>query len=533
MKNILILTVLSIILQANNCLSQSQFQLAIGGTNFESAFSIIQTADGGYALTGVTIGQGYEDINVVKLTSNGSLQWTRTVGGAGEDGAPSIIQSTDGNYVVAGWTDSFGVGALDIFIVKLSSNGSLLWSETIGGADTDYVYSTIQTSDGGYALAGVTKSFGAGSYDMFIVKLASNGSLLWSKTVGGMFNDWAHSIIQNTEGGYTIAGHSQSFAAGYDNMYIIKLDANGSLDWSKTVGGASFDRAESIVQTTDGGYAIAGYTQSFGAGTENMYVIKLASNGSLQWSKSIGGTFFDWAASIIQTTDGGYEAAGYTHSFGTGGDMYIIKLDTGGSLLWSRAVGGPNSEAAYSILPSTDGSCVVAGHTDSFGAGNDVYIVKLDKSGNTCGNSTSPSSIIGTPGSIETSPTSIVTSPNPTLTTPSPIVVSYGLKVTTICVIGINPISAEIPNSFSLYQNYPNPFNPSTVIKFQIASYKSVSVKIYDMLGKEITTLINEKLQPGTYEVSWDGSNYASGVYFYQLIADDKIIDTKKMLLVK
>jgi hypothetical protein len=211
--------------------------------------------------------------------------------------------------------------------------------------------------------------------------------------------------------------------------------------------------------------------------------------------------------------------------------MYVAKLDGSGALQWSRTVGGGGTDVAYSILQTTDGGYIVAGTTNSFGAGsNDMYIVKLDASGNTCGNSNSPPSSSATGGTLG-NPSSAVTTPVLTLTEPSSINSTGGI-ITTICVIGIQPISSEIPASFKLFQNYPNPFNASSKFKIQIAKMSEVKVVIYDMLGKEVTVLINEELKPGTYEVEWNASDYPSGVHYYRLTAGD-FSATKKMVLLK
>jgi len=524
----LILIFQSLILNA-----QTQWQETFGGTSNDWAHSIIKTTDGGYVVAGKTVSFGAGDYNVyiVKLNFNGSLQWSRVVGGTSVydyADALSIIQTTDGGYIAAGNNYYLFSENCNMFIIKLDANGTLQWNKTVGGADWDIARSIIQTTDGGYAAVGGTESFGAVYCDVYIIKLDANGTLQWSKTVG---LDWdiGASIIQTTDGGYAVAGSSGPLIGTDDNFYIIKFDANGTLQWSKTVGGTNEDDAHSIIQTSDGGYAVAGNTSSFGAGLGDMYIIKLDANGILQWTRTVGGPDYDDALSIIQTADGGYAVAGETYSFGAGSyDMYIIKLDANGILQWSRTVGGSDWDVAHSIIQTTDGCYIVAGFSESFGM--KMYIVKLDGSGNTCGNSTSPASLSGTGGTTtsQNSTVSTPTSPFSILTT----IVNSGGTVTTICAIGIQPISKEIPSSFSLSQNYPNPFNPSTNIKFELPKSNYVTLKIYDALGREIATLINEKLAPGTYEVEWNGSNYPSGVYFYRLITDN-FSETKKMLMIK
>lgn len=519
--------------------AQTQFQLAIGGTGNDYAYSIKRTSDGGYAAAGATtsFGAGSGDFYIVKLNAGGLLQWTRTIGGTGNDEAKFIVQTSDGGYAVAGFTQSFGAGNSDFYIVKLDAGGNLQWSRTIGGPGEDVALAIVQTTDGGYVTAGYTYSFGAGDRDYYIVKLDSSGNLQWNRTVGGTNYEYGETIIQTSDGGYAVAGFTYSFGAGSGDFFIVKLDANGNLRWNRTIGGTDADYCLSIIQTSDGSYAAAGQVNSFGAGSNDFYIVKLDSGGALQWTRSVGGTDLDYGESIIQTTDGGYAIGGLTYSFGAGNqDVYIVKLGAGGNLEWSRTVGGTNADYIESIVQASDGGYVGAGHTYSFGAGDfDMYIVKLDASGKTCADTTSPPSQTGTGGTIA-SPTPTVTSPTPTVTTPSPTTGTGGTVITICTFSSIQPISNEIPNLFKLEQNYPNPFNPTTSFRFQVASYRLIKLVIYDVLGKIVAEPVNGELQPGTYAVVWDGTNMPSGVYFYKLSATggkESFSQTKRMMLLK
>jgi hypothetical protein len=460
----------------------SSFRKAIGGPASEEDSSLIQTSDGGYAIAGDTssFGAGQADIYVVKLDANGNLQWTKTIGGPASEEGSSLIQTSDGGYAIAGSTKSFGAGGDDVYVVKLDAKGNLQWTKTIGGPKGDYGNSLIQTSDGGYAIAGATKSFGAGAWDVYVVKLDAHGNLQWTKTIGGPKDDRGSSLIQTSDGGYAIAGKTESFGAGYTDVYVIKLDANGNLQWTKTIGGEGLDDGSSIIQTSDGGYAIAG-SASFGAenyeevcvfydvyvvkldangnlqwtktidqeGSEwgysliqtsdggyaiagtysllhggihpfDVYVVKLDANGNLQWTKTIGGEHHhDSGSSLIQTSDGGYAIAGYTYSFGAGDyDVYVVKLDAKGNLQWTKTIGGKSADGGSSIIQTSDGGYVIAGDTKSFGAGEtDVCVVKLDKNGNACC-AVSRTSQVGTGGRLGSSPTPSIGSGG-TLTSPT------------------------------------------------------------------------------------------------------------------
>jgi uncharacterized delta-60 repeat protein len=305
-----------------------------GGSSHDEAYSIQQTTDGGYVVAGETSskGAGEADFWVIKLDPNGDIIWDKTYGGSSHDQAGSIQQTTDGGYVVAGETFSKGAGEADFWVIKLDPNGDIIWDKTYGGSSRDRASSIQQTTDGGYVVAG------AGNSDFWVIKLDPNGDIIWDKTYGGSSRDVALSIQQTTDGGYVVAGYIESKVLGKSNFWVIKfdfwvikLDPNGEIIWDN--GGSSGDWASSIQQTTDGGYVVAGDTYSKGAGGDDFWVIKLDPNGDIIWDKTYGGSSDDWASSIQQTTDGGYVVAGYTSSKGAGvADFWVIKLDPNGDI---------------------------------------------------------------------------------------------------------------------------------------------------------------------------------------------------------
>jgi len=404
------------------------FCKAIGGPGSEWGYSLIQTSDGGYAIAGYTYYFDAEDwgVYVVKLDANGNLQWTKTIGGKIWEEGKSLIQTSDGGYAIAGYTRSFGAGEADVYVVKLDANGNLQWTKTIGGEKDEVGFSLIQTSDGSYAIAGTTTSFGAGEADVYVVKLDANGNLQWTKTIGGPGYEIGFSLIQTSDGGYAIAGLTPSLGAGGLDVYVVKLDANGNLQWTKTIGGPAIENGSSLVQTSDGGYAIAGSTRSFGAGEVDVYVVKLDANGNLQWTKTIGGEKDEVGFSLIQTSDGGYAITGKTNSFGAGDyDVYVVKLDAHGNLQWTKTIGGENEDLGLSLIQTSDGGYAIAGKTESFGTGgDDVYVVKLDKNGNACC-AVSQTPQVGSGGRLGSSPTPSIGSGG-TLTSPTPSTSSGG-----------------------------------------------------------------------------------------------------------
>jgi uncharacterized delta-60 repeat protein len=318
------------------------------------------------------------------VESTAMINSIRAIGGINSDEAFSIQQTSDGGYIVAGRTNSFGAGNFDFLIIKLDSSGNIQWSRAIGGINGDSAGSIQQTSDGGYIVAGWTNSFGTGG-DALIIKLDSSANIQWSRAIGGTNNDGANSIKQTSDGGYIVAGYTHSFGAGNSDALIIKLDSSGNIQWSRAIGGINDEQAFSIQQTSDGGYIVAGWTNSFGTGGDAL-IIKLNSSGNIQWSRAIGGINGDGAYSIQQTSDGGYIVAGSTTIYGVGYFYYyslIIKLDSSGNMQWSRVIGGQNYDVARSIQQTSDGGYIVAGYTNSFGVVNyNFLIIKLDSSAN-------------------------------------------------------------------------------------------------------------------------------------------------------
>jgi hypothetical protein len=459
------------------------FQKTFGGSGNDYSSSVQQTSDGGYIIAGYTRSIGIFDFDVylIKTDSNGDTLFTKTFGGSDWDDGRSVQQTTDGGYILAGYTSSLGAGSFDVYLIKTDANGDTLFTKTFGGSGNDHSNSVQQTSDGGYIIAGVTYSFGAGFYDVYLIKTDVNGDTLFTKTYGGGGDDYGSSIQQTSDGGYIIAGGTESFGTGSGDVYLIKTDANGNTLFTKTFGGSDNDYGYSVQQTSDGGYIIAGGTESFGADSGDVYLIKTDANGDMLFTKTFGGSGYDIGNSVHQTSDGGYIIAGQTYSFGAGGDVYLIKTDANGNTLFTKTFGGSGYDRSYSVQQTSDGGYIIAGRTSSFGAGGyDVYLIKTDAN-------------------------------------------------------GIVPVKENeyTPLHFSLHQNYPNPFNPTTTLSFVISHSSFVTLKVYNVFGQEVATLINNKhLEAGNHSVEFNASNLPSGVYFYRLQAGSYVA-TKKLLLTK
>jgi predicted secreted protein len=367
-----------------------------GGSGDDEAYSVVQTSDGGYALAGYTnsSGAGSHDFWLIKTNSSGSVQWSQTYGGADDDEAYSIIQSNDTGYAVAGHTNSYGAGETDAWMVKTDSSGNMQWNQTYGGRAQDGAYSVIQTDDGGYTLAGFTDSYGADGFDFWLIKTNSSGSMLWNQTYGGTRDDEASCVIQTSDGGYALAGYTNSFGAGNYDFWLLKTDSSGNMQWNQTYGGSGNDEAACVIQTSDG-YALAGVTNSTGAGSYDFWLVKTDSLGASQWNQTYGGAYDEAANTLVQTSDGGYAIAGWTGSYGAGdADFWLVKTTSSGSVQWSQTYGISDDDEAYSLVQTSDLGYALAGFTGSYGAGSyDAFLVKTDSSGNSVMPQSSPFSI--------------------------------------------------------------------------------------------------------------------------------------------
>jgi len=476
------LVALVFLLFAGLCSAQIQFVRTVGGSSNDNGNSVIQTTDGGYAVAGYTrsFGAGSDDLFLVKFDYAGSMQWAKAVGGTDYDVGYSVVQTTDGGYAVAGGTRSFGAGEGDLFFVKFTSTGSIKWAKVVGGRRSDYGYSVVQTTDGGFIVLGYTRSFGSWNENLFLVKFSFTGFVQWTKVVGGSFDQRGYSIIKTNDGGYIVVGYTEGYTAGKNDLFIVKFSSTGSVEWAKSVGGTSYDQGRSVVQTTDSGYLVTGYTSSFGTG--NLFLVKFSSSGSLEWAKAVGGSKGESGYSIIRTNDGGcirYVVTGYASSFTAERcDLFLAKFNSLGSLEWAKTVGGSDYDYGYSIDRTTDRGFVVTGYTKSFGVEReDLFLVKFDIDGNTC---------IGAEAfPIVTDVTPIVKSMSLTITIPSVSIWSRTISITDV-VPTVTEICTELisetlskPISFELTVS-PNPFNSSCAI----TTVTDATVEIFDLHGR-------------------------------------------------
>ncbi|HEY1038461.1 MAG TPA: T9SS C-terminal target domain-containing protein, partial [Bacteroidia bacterium] len=367
------------------------------------------------------------------MSSNSSAQapaieWQKMLGGTSTDQGYYVEQTTDSGYVVAGRALSIDgdvifnhdTGTFDAWIIKLSKDGVIQWQKTLGGSQDDEAHCVRQTNDGGYIVAGFTFSsdgdvtLNKGACDYWIVKLDAAGNIQWQKTYGGTVDDRAVSIEQTHEGGYIVGGRSNSYngdvighhgSQSKRDLWVIKIDNSGNLQWQNSLGGSENDDCTAIHQTTDGGYIVSGYTKSndhdvsglHGNTWPDAWVVKLDSLGSIQWQKTLGGSETEDAQDIVQCANGEYMLAGYTASSdgditsisnGSSGYIWVVKIDSTGNLIWEDTYGGSNGNWATSIIKTDDDSFVIGGNTwsnDGDVSGNhgllDCWVFKIDSIG--------------------------------------------------------------------------------------------------------------------------------------------------------
>lgn len=393
-----------------------------GGSKSDAANDMQRTADGGFIVAGysrssdqdLTGNKGLSDYWLVKLDSVGTLEWQQNYGGADNDIATSVLQTDDGGYIVAGGTVSFdghvtgNHGLEDAWVLRLDSQGNIFWKKAYGGTLNDRAESIQPTSDGGFILSGYSQSSNGdlndnkGEFDYWVFKINASGNLLWQKNLGGSLSDYAFDAMETTDGGFLVVGSSFSNDGdvpgnqGFYDYFIVKLTSSGSLAWAKSYGGSGEERAYGVA-LTPGGAIIAGTSNSANGnvpgnfGGYDYWVTKISDDGSLLWSKNLGGSFEDRALAITAKADGGALVSGLSASsnMNVGGnygskDAWLINLDASGQMIWEKNLGGTLDDRFFVVMELVDGGYACAGFAASSNndlSGNfgeqDMWVVRL------------------------------------------------------------------------------------------------------------------------------------------------------------
>jgi len=354
-----------------------------GGDGDDRVYSLTHTSDGGYILAGYSyyIDERHFDARLVKTDANGNMQWQRNIGGNDSIEAHSAMQTSDGGYIIAG---SIGIyyGIYDFWLVKIDAEGTEQWNRTFerGTFSDDNVKSVLETSDGGYLIAGSTSACNKWDCpnDFWVVKTDAEGTEQWNRTFGGDNSDLLYSLQQTFDGGYILGGDTRSFGTGSSDFWLVKTDNNGIELWNRTFGGVDNDRAYSVQQTSDGGFILAGVTRSLH--WYDCWLVKTDTEGVEMWNRTIGPNEDNSPNSILQSPDGGYIIAGKTGSVNYGSyDMWLVSTDPDGYVQWEMTFGGTGQDdVARSVLLAPDGGLVVAGDKDWFTEqGTDFWLIKL------------------------------------------------------------------------------------------------------------------------------------------------------------
>jgi hypothetical protein len=485
MKKILspLIIILSI---SSTLLSQTTFERTYGGPYYDAGNCVLQTPDSGYIIVGTS--RYYDsEINylfLIRTDAYGDTIWTRAYGGDEHDSGTFIQETSDSGYIVLGGTRSFGAGGPDVYLLKITSTGDTLWTKTFGGAGIDYGHCVRQTEDLGYIIAGTTDSYGSGLNDIYLIKTDASGDILWTREIGGEEYDWCKNIQQTSDKGYILVGDTKSSGAGDKDVYLVKTNAIGDTLWTRTYGGVNYDRGYSLVQTWEG-YIIVGATESFGAGDRDVYIIKTNLAGDTLWTKTLGGTGYDQANFIQKTYDDDYIIVGETQSYGDlESNIYLIKIDSGGNVYWTRTIGGADYDRGACVQQTSDRGFIITGSSTSFSASDDydIYLVKTDGNGQLTG--------------IE------------------------------------NPRIPVGPKNIRLYQNYPNPFNTTTTISYRVTKPSKIKLELFTLNGSLIMQIFEKYHQPGEYHWKCNTNLLESGTYFYRISNGNHEI-TKKMILLR
>lgn len=401
----------------------NNFNELLGGESWESSLCTQKTTDGGYIIVGSSessysgdvwsTNNGNSDFWIVKLNENFTINWQKSYGGSGNETAYYVQQTSDNGYIITGFSNSSASGDVtsashgdyDAWILKLDSNGNVSWQKLLGGSGADYCRHIKQTADGGYILAGYSTSSASGditqasrgNYDIWVVKLNSAGNIVWNKLLGGIGNEYCMQIEATTDNGYIVFGYSSSSLSGDvtatshggSDFWVVKLDANGNIIWNKLLGGDQDEYAYKGQVTSDGGYILVGNTsssangnvsgQNRGIGNFDCWIVRLNSGGSIVWEKIWGGDQYEMGYSALQLADGGFIICGISGSSASGdimgfnngeSDALILRLDSAGNEIWQRLFGGKKYESINTIVSSGDGGFVLSGYSSSSESGN-------------------------------------------------------------------------------------------------------------------------------------------------------------------
>lgn len=513
--------ILLFLLSATVVKGQTNFQKTYhGGAAFDFGNAVQPTSDGGFIITGNTaLGLGPSDLYLIKTAADGAIQWATAYGGLGNEEGHFVQQTSDGGFIAVGNSDTrLGGSDWDIFLVKTTANGDLQWTKNIGGAGIEEGRGVFQTSDGGFVVTG--RASGSGGLYMCLLKLANDGTIQWSKTYGtAESTDVGEAVKQTADGGYIIIG-SSSVHGSYD-VFLVKTTSDGTLQWTRTFGDSLTDMGHDVAQTADGGYIITGtYGTSHSDSISTsyygeVYLIKTNAEGSLQWTKTYGNTMEHAIGySVEATQDGGYVVTAEKNN-----KVFFMKTSSDGSLQWSKTYSAWSAGKAAARI-TTDGGFIITGSIMNATTGFDIYLIKTDSAGQSGCNQTSANPQVNTGGLAGTGGTA-----SPLLLSNLPIATqaTVGGQATTLCTTaGIG----ELPEK-TVVSLFPNPFTYQTTLE-STEYLNNATVTLYNSTGQPIKRI--EHVFGHT--ITLFRENLAAGLYFVYLTQANQTAVVSKVVII-
>ncbi len=361
------------------------WQKIFGGDFSDIGFRTIENRNYEYITVGWTESYGYgdDDVWLIKTDYEGNMLWNKTFGGKSSDRGFSVKQTIDDGYIITGYTSSYGNGILDLWLIKTDKYGNEEWNCTYGGSDSDFGLDIIDLNGEGFVITGYTSSFGPDNSNIWLIKTDNIGNLIWDKVFGGKYCESGFSVIEDN-GYYILCGYIESFGFGEYDGFIIKTNHDGSFIWNYTYGGKHVDVIRSIVKNLNGGYIAVGWSESNKPYNEDIWVINLDDKGNILWNKTFDYGLNDEGFSICNTLDDGYLIVGSTQKIFNGDtDLILLKINNNGDKVWVKSFGGFLNDVAYNMINTSDDGFIISGYQTSYDSGKeDVWLIKTNQYGN-------------------------------------------------------------------------------------------------------------------------------------------------------
>jgi len=467
----------------------------MGKERAELCKSVIQIPNGDFVLAGKSIGLGLyetEDVFCVRTNSAGDSLWSKIIDGGGTDECSQVIHTSAGGFALVGEREVLERSG-DVWLYQMEMDGQGGFPALFGTENFDYCAAVVEIADGGFALAGEWDRSNDSTSKGCLIKVNSNGDELWSHIYGGERRNYFNSMVKTEDGGFVLAGTTTSLGDGGENFWLVRVDSLGEELWSKAFGGEQDEYCAEVIQTADGGFALGGLTESFGAGITDFWLVKTNANGDSLWSRTYGGDGEEWCVSLLNTPDGGFALAGMTASFGEhAGDWngWLVRTDAVGDSIWTSSIGSEFDDDFESIIQLEDGSYVLGGEQTTFWG----------------------------PGELDWG-------------------IDYWLVKTTPDPVSVPEPGVTLEPSSLILSAYPNPFNSMVTIPFSFAAINrgKQSLSIFDPLGRRVADFsprLPQLIAANRHSLTWNASGMPAGQYIIRLESGNQQL-SQRLSLVK